>query len=118
MAWILLPLVGVAISLANAWRLWFQRDPSASEKWRATLLFLGLLAASLSTFAYCAWLAYRVAAGATPLVWKMKHSGGNIGTGLSLFALVAAIGGQGSWRESLGIAAMLGILLWAEFGIL
>jgi hypothetical protein len=118
MIWILLLLVGVAMSLGNAWRLWFRRHPSEFEKWRGMVLFLGLLAASLSAFTYCAWLAYRVAAGDSPLVWRMKHSGGNVGTGLFLFALVASVVGRGPWRESLGAGAILGVLLWAEFGIL
>ena len=47
MIWILLLLVGVTISLGNAWRLWFRRHPSKFEKWRGMVLLLGLLAASL-----------------------------------------------------------------------
>ena len=118
MIWILLLLVGVSMLLGNAWRLWFRRHPSNFEKWRGMVRFPGLPAASLSTFTDCAWLAYRVAAGDSPLVWRMKHSGGDVGTGLFLFALVSPVVVRGPWRESLGAGAIPGVLLRAEFGIL
>jgi hypothetical protein len=117
MIWILLLLVGVTMSLGNAWRLWFRRHPSKFEKWRGMVLFLGLLAASLSAV-HILRLAYVSCRGDSPLVWRMKHRGGNVGTGLFLFALVASVVGRGPWRESLGAGARLGVLLWAEFGIL
>jgi hypothetical protein len=104
MIWILLLLVGVTMSLGNAWRLWFRPHPSKFEKWRGMVLFLGLLAASLSAFTYCAWLGNRVAAGDSPLVWRMKHSGGNVGTGLFLFALVPQLWGGDLGASRSGLA--------------
>src|ERR1700732_606594 len=104
--------------VARQRRLWFRRHPSKFETWRGMVPFLGLLAASLSAFTYCAWLAYRVAAGDSPLIWRMKHRGGNVGTGLFLFALVASVVGRGPWRESLGAGVIPGGLLGGGFGIL
>jgi hypothetical protein len=116
--WIGLPLGAVLISIGHAWRRWDRRHSSTSAAWRETILFLGLLAASLSTLAYCTWLTYRIAAGDAPLVWRTKHISGNFGTSLFLLALLAAVVGKGAYREALGIAGIVGIFLWMEVGIL
>jgi hypothetical protein len=118
MVWIGLPLGAALISIGHAWRRWLQRDRSTPEKWREKALLLGLLAASLSTLAYCLWLTYHAAAGDVPLVWRMKHVSGEFGTSLFLLALLAAVVGKGAYREALGIAGIVGIFLWMEVGVL
>src|ERR1700674_2391680 len=115
---LLLLLVGVTMSLGNAWRLSVPttsfevrevaRDGTVSwtpGRFSQRVHILRLACVS------CRW-------GDSPLVWRMKHRGGNVGTGLFLFARVASVVGRGPWRESLGAGAILGVLLWAEFGIL
>ena len=118
MVWIGLPLGAALISIGDAWRRWLQRDRSTPEKWREKALLLGLLAASLSTLAYCLWLTYRAAAGDAPLVWRVKHVSSEFGSSLFLFAFLAAVVGKGAYREALGVAAISGVFLWVEFGIL
>jgi hypothetical protein len=118
MVWIGLPLGVALISIGYALWHWLHRDRSTPEEWQEKALFLGLVAASLSTLAYCTWLTYRAAAGDSPLVWRMKHVSGEFGSILFLFAFLAAVVGKGAYREALGVAAISGVFLWVEFGIL
>jgi len=71
--WLL--LIGTPTALGFAWRFWFRETRrEISPKWQAVMLFLGLLAASANVAMYYSWLTYRLVAGGTPPVWKLKET--------------------------------------------
>jgi hypothetical protein len=116
---IILALLGTPISVGLAWWIWSLRDRSAAyEKSRTGLLLIGLCAASLNGLMYFSWLAFRLTAGGTAMVWQIKGACTGVGVFLVVLALISAVFGKGGSRELLALGAVLGLLLWVPVAVL
>jgi hypothetical protein len=116
---IAVPPIGTPILVLTAWWIRSRKDPAANPKWRADMLLIGLFASSANVLIFYVWLAYRLLAGSSPMVWQVRSLlGGSLALPIAVVALLGGITGQGTARIPLAVSALTGFLLWIGVGIL
>ena len=116
---IAIPFAGVPIVVGLSWWMWLRIRESMGSRLRRTTLTVGVLAATTNAITYYSWLAYRVASGGSPTGWRLNEMlGDDVGLPLCVLAAVGAVAGPGVIRVYLGLAAILGFLLWVNYGVL
>ena len=114
----IVPVFGTAIMVLIAWLVWFPSRRAVWETTRTTTLFAGLVATSANAFLLYCWIAFRLVAGDSPIVWEMRTDAGNFGELLVLIALIAAVTGKGRARLPVAISALAGSLFWVPIPFL
>src|SRR5262245_187136 len=103
----------------TAWWIRSRKDIAATSEWRADLLHIGLLASSGYVLIFYVWLAYRLVAGSSPMVWQVRSLlGGSLALPTAVVVLLGGISGQGAARIPLAVSALTGFLLWIGVRIL
>jgi hypothetical protein len=116
---IAVPPIATPILVLTAWWIRSRKDLAANPKWRADMLLVGLSASSANVLVFYGWLAYRLVAGGSPMVWQVRSLlGGSLALPIALVALLGSISGQGTARIPLAVSALTGFLLWIGLGIL
>jgi hypothetical protein len=116
---IAVPPIATPILVLTAWWIRLRKDTAATSKWRADLLHIGLLASSANVLIFYVWLAYRLVAGSSPMVWQVRSLlGSSLALPTTVVVLLGGITGQGTARIPLAVSALTGFLLWIGVGIL
>jgi hypothetical protein len=103
--------------LGFTWWDWFRSPRTQTPKSERLFLFSGLWAATANLalwWAWVVWLRFHY----DPASWKVQHRVSNLGLCLLLYAIVAAIGGEGRYRILLLTSSILALLPWIPIGIL
>src|SRR5215469_8351307 len=115
---------GAPIALGLAWWCWLHDENETAWKWRTKVLHAGLLAESVNITMFCSWFIYRLCSAptaliaATALIWKVKDVCSDAGVYLTLLASAGVLLGSGKARIPLAFRAVLGFLVWVNFGVL
>ena len=105
------------ILLGFTWWGWFHSPRIQPTKWRKLFFFSGLCAATANFalwWAWVVWLRFHY----DPASWKVRDVVSDFGLLMLLYAILAAIAGEGRYRLLLGISGVMALLPWIPIGVL
>jgi hypothetical protein len=105
------------ILLGCTWWGWFRSPRIQSPKWPMILFSSGLCAATANFVLWWAWVVW-LRSHYDPASWIVRDKVSDLGQCLLLYAVLAAIGGEGRYRLLLGISSVLALLPWIPIGVL
>jgi hypothetical protein len=94
------------------WVAWLKSKPRVSQNWRAAVLLVGLLCATLSTVLDVYLYVHALYTGGYPFYHPVELMCIRWGTLAALLGIVAAIVGKGRGRIPLAVISVLNLMLW------